>query len=162
MKAKASVALGVMLMSWLGTMAQVPNDSLARQLMHSYLLTHPGPYQRVDGLLADWLSDSVRLDSQAQVSLAFMTPTASYQALPDQRYLRQIELPFTIEDSLLRSGTLPFTDTLSARQLRRVLRLTPVAYQGEDPRRWGRWGRSVTLVGGSLLLTVLLFTLRGG
>jgi len=143
------------------TFGQAPNDSLSRQLMRDYFSTHLGPYLGVSGVPAALLPDSMRIDSLATQRLSFLTPQVSYQSLPERRYLRRIEVPFSVEDSLLRDDRLIYTDTLTRAELRRVLRLTPLDHQGEDPRRWGKWGRAVALVGGSLLLTALLFYVRG-
>jgi hypothetical protein len=141
-------------------LSQAPNDSISRQLMRDYLTDHAGPFLSLAGVPTAVLSDSIRPDSQATIRLTFLTPRVAYEVLPERRYLRRIELPFSLEDSLLREDRLIYTDTLSRAELRRVLRLTPLDDQGEDPRRWGKWGRAVALVGSSLLLTALLFYVR--
>jgi hypothetical protein len=157
------ITLAIMLgLGLLAATAQLPNDSLARQLMRQYFETHAGPYLSLGGVPPEVLPDSLRPDSQATLRLQFLTPQVTYEPLPARRYLRRIEVPFSLEDSLLRDDRLVYVDTLTKAGLRRVLRLTPLDYQGEDPRRWGKWGRGITLVGGSLLLTALLFYVRGG
>lgn len=140
--------------------AQAPNDSIARDLLRRYLQAHPGPYRSVDGVPADARPDSLGLDSTAALRLAFFSPHIVYRPLPAGGYRRQVLVPYSLEDSLLRNDTLRLRDTLSRQDLRRVLRLSPLDQQGEDPRRWGRWGRSIALISGSLVLTALLFVWR--
>jgi hypothetical protein len=148
----------LLLSSW--AWPQSPNDSLYQQLIDQYFTQNPGPYLAVDGLNAPWRPDSLDLDSAVQLRLSILSAEITYQPLPERRYLRQLLIPLQREDSLLRHESLTFSDTLSRRELRWVLRHSSLALRGEDPRRFSRWGRPALLLGGTALGTVLLFIAR--
>lgn len=142
------------------------------------LAAQPHNLRLADSLLLDWQQSqqvrfksvqapslvplSIVLDSGSATNLVVLPPQIDYTRLAKQRFVRNLsmELEYT-QDSLSRSHSIKYTDTLSPHELRQIRRESPSGWKGENPSRWAKTFTPMLVSVASVGIIVLLYYFRG-
>lgn len=143
-----------------GLLAQLPNDSLYRQLITDILTENQGPFQQIEGIPQSNFTVDSLLDSTSKSRLTILSAEVTYRKWHKDSFVRQVAVPYQIDSDQLASFSLSVQDTLSRRQLRRVMRHSSLPLRGQDPRKWVRIVRPITWIGAPLVLSLILFGWR--
>lgn len=140
--------------------AQTTNDHIYRQLLQEFHTDHPGPYKALEGrFFRDYLPNIVVDTNQMEV-LRFEGYTITYNPLGKKSYLRSVEVPVSIQGTTLNQEILTYQDTLTAKEVRKIVKQSPEPFKGEDPTLYSRWIKPASLIGVSVLGIVGLFFIR--
>lgn len=140
--------------------AQTPNEQIYQQLLQEFHKSHPGPYKAIEGrYFSDYLPE-IRIDSNQAETLRFEGYTLQYNPLGEKSYLRSIEIPVSLQGTSLKQEVLSYRDTLSAKQIRKVIKQSREPFKGEDPTSFSRWIKPTGLISMSILGIMGLFFIR--
>lgn len=140
--------------------AQTSNEHIYQKLLLDFHAKHPSPFKAIEGrFFRDYLPD-IEVDSTQEETLRFEGFSIRYNPLGKKSYLRNVEIPLSLQSKVLRQEVLSYQDTLTAKQVREVIKNSPEPFKGEDPTNYTRWLKPSGLVGGSILAIVGLFFIR--
>lgn len=140
--------------------AQKSNEAIVLDLVAQKITDNPDIAQiqsffTIPGMNAISLADS------GKTSLSLSPPTITYVRREDKRFDRKIELPATITSAEEASReTLTYADTITYRQMRRLIRNSDKLFRGEDPTFRGKWLFPTAAIIGGTGITFALFYLR--
>ncbi|MEM7367821.1 MAG: hypothetical protein AAF587_04425 [Bacteroidota bacterium] len=140
--------------------AQPHNGEVYQQLLQTYLSEHPGPYSQVEGQQIDNFVPSIQLDSSSSARLTIGFAEILYRPTDKNQLLRRLELSIQVEDSVLRSETLSFQDTLTPKAIHQIYHQSPKPLRGENPTRRAKWGMPMAMIVGSIGGMITLFYFR--
>lgn len=140
--------------------AQPHNGEVYRQLMRGFFDEQGNQFLQVNGSPVEAYTPPYVLDSTTSRQLIVSQASVSYERLGPKRYLRQLSLRLTLQDSSLQAFPLTYTDTLSKSQLKQAFRASPYALQGDMPTPEARWILPAALITASVGGFISLFFLR--
>lgn len=142
------------------------------------LAAQPHNLRLADSLLLDWqqsqqarfksvqapssIALSLAVDSSSSTNMVLLPPKIGYTRLGKQGFVRNLSLELEYnEDSLSRTHSIKYTDTLSPRQLRQIRKESPQGWKGENPSRWAKTFTPMLVSVASVGIIVSLYYFRG-
>lgn len=139
--------------------AQLHNGECYRRLVADYFEKNGSNYQQLSGdFLKDWMPPYT-IDTSGS-SLFMAPPEITYAGIGKKQYCRSLKVFLNLQDSVMRSEVLTFSDTLSLKQVKAVRRASPKTLKGDTPGFSAKIARPMVIVASSIALIVALFYIR--
>ena len=157
---KFSILVGIVsLLFPFHVQAQQNNAEIYRDLLKEIEFLHPQSFKTIEGrYFKDYLPE-LMVDSTQEDVLQINGFSILYNPLGKGRYLRDIQIPINIAG---KDENLAYQDTLSGKNLRKLIRKSPEVFKGEDPTTFSRWIKPAAMISASVLGIIGLFFIRSG
>ncbi len=140
--------------------AQTSNDSVYHQLFLRELPPDSLSIRDIKGNPIEMLMPDYHKDSLSSTLMVINEPFIQYQKIFPGLFERELTIMVQFQDTSSRRKQLSYTDTLSKKEIKNVLKKSSSELRGDNPTLWGKWIKPATFIVTGIGVIFALFYIR--